>query len=84
MAEGMTCAQVFERLSEYLDGELSGPERVLVEAHLTDCEACAATNGELRATVETLRSHLRAASEAPAALKDRLRTLLAGERRPGS
>ncbi|MBX7097039.1 MAG: zf-HC2 domain-containing protein [Myxococcaceae bacterium] len=83
MAEPMTCAQVFERMSDYLDGELTAPERLAVEAHLKGCEACAATNGELKATVEALRSHLRASNEAPAALKDRLKTLLVGVRGPG-
>jgi anti-sigma factor RsiW len=38
-----------DRLSEYLDDELSPSERALVEAHLKDCEACTAVLDELRA-----------------------------------
>jgi len=31
-----------DRLSEYLDGELSDEERCAVESHLAGCERCAA------------------------------------------
>jgi anti-sigma factor RsiW len=39
------------RLSDYLDGELQPAERAELEAHLAECEACAATLDELRAVV---------------------------------
>ncbi len=38
-----------DRLSEYLDGELSSPERVALEQHLRGCESCRAVLVELRA-----------------------------------
>jgi anti-sigma factor RsiW len=38
-----------DRLSEYLDDELSPGERALVEAHLRECDACTAVLDELRA-----------------------------------
>ena len=37
-----------DRLSEYLDGELTPGERVALEAHLATCRECAATLAELR------------------------------------
>ncbi len=37
-----------DRLSEYLDGELSGAERVELEAHLAGCPECVAALDELR------------------------------------
>lgn len=40
-----------ERLSEYLDGELSAAEREGLEVHLAECEACAATLEQLRGVV---------------------------------
>lgn len=40
-----------ERLSEYLDGELSEPERSDTERHLRTCPACAATLDDLRRVV---------------------------------
>ena len=40
-----------ERLSEYLDGTLSGAERLDCERHLADCPECTATLDELRRVV---------------------------------
>jgi putative zinc finger protein len=40
------------RLSEYLDGDLTPGERAQLEAHLTSCPECAATLEELREVVE--------------------------------
>jgi len=40
-----------DRLSEYIDGELSFAERVAVEKHVAECETCRATLAELRAVV---------------------------------
>lgn len=41
-----------DRLSEYLDNELSAPERAAVEGHLDICAACRTTLEELRAVIE--------------------------------
>jgi len=38
-----------ERLSEYLDGGITGEEVVALERHLSECEACRTALGELRA-----------------------------------
>lgn len=43
-----TCLNTEERLLEYLEGELPATERVLVEAHLTECAACRALVGQVR------------------------------------
>ena len=40
-----------DRLSDYLDGEVSESERRLLEAHLAGCGACSATLTELRQVV---------------------------------
>jgi anti-sigma factor (TIGR02949 family) len=37
----LTCAEVFRRLDDYLDRELSPHEMQLVKAHLEICAACA-------------------------------------------
>ena len=37
-----TCAQVFERLDDYLDRELEADEVARVEKHLETCAICAA------------------------------------------
>lgn len=41
-----------DRLSEYLDDELSATERATVDAHLNTCIACRTTLEELRAVIE--------------------------------
>lgn len=49
------CAQTRARLSEFLDGELSVPDRELVQAHLDGCARCRRVLEELRQTVALLR-----------------------------
>lgn len=40
-----------DRLSEYLDGELTPDERAALEGHLVSCRECAVTLDELRAVI---------------------------------
>jgi anti-sigma factor RsiW len=44
-----------DRLSDYLDGELSTSERSEVDTHLRDCPACAGVLADLRRVVEQAR-----------------------------
>lgn len=44
-----------DRLSEYLDDELTPDERAALDAHLVACGACTATLAELRAVIERAR-----------------------------
>jgi anti-sigma factor RsiW len=44
-----------DRLSEYLDGDLSEPERAAVKAHLETCADCAGTVADLRRVVRRAR-----------------------------
>ena len=45
-----------DRLSEYLDDELAGPERTALEAHLASCDGCRTTLEELRRVVTNARA----------------------------
>ena len=47
---------VSEQLSDYLDDELTPPERRAVESHLAECPACAHTLDELRRVVDRARA----------------------------
>jgi anti-sigma factor RsiW len=47
----LTCREVVELLSDYLDGELPQPERVRVDEHLAGCDGCTMVLDELRETV---------------------------------
>lgn len=44
------------RLSEYLDGQLTEPEKRALEEHLQTCESCRMALSELRAVVERLHA----------------------------
>lgn len=74
---GLSCSQVLEVLSDYLDGDLADGVRRQVEEHLRGCEGCARFGGEFRTTVRALRTHL-AQGALPVAVLDRLRRALDG------
>ena len=49
------CRELFARLSEYLDEELTPEARQEIEEHLCDCPPCVEFLGSLRRTVELCR-----------------------------
>jgi hypothetical protein len=51
----MTCHELMELVTTYLDGALSPPERGRFEAHYQGCPACQAHVSEVRLVVSTLR-----------------------------
>ena len=50
----LTCREVVELVTGYLEGTLSWRERRRVERHLADCEACSAYLDQMRATLTAL------------------------------
>jgi anti-sigma factor (TIGR02949 family) len=78
---GLSCTDVLERLSDYLDGDLGPAERAQLEMHLRGCDGCARFGGRFRATVRSLRAHLAGPAEVPAEVKERLRRALDAEPR---
>jgi ferric-dicitrate binding protein FerR (iron transport regulator) len=62
----MNCAEWEEKLNAALDGELSDPDRALLEAHLAACADCRRTSDAIRAQsaeLEALRFDSRALEE---------------------
>jgi anti-sigma factor RsiW len=51
----MTCRELFERLSEYVDGELSQEICEEIRRHMDGCEPCVAFTRTLRKTAEVCR-----------------------------
>ena len=78
---GLTCSQVLERLSDYLDGDVDPELRAKIEEHLRGCEGCARFGGELAATVQALRANLLATPRMPARVQERLREEIEGRGR---
>ena len=48
---GLTCIEVVELVTDYLDGALSRSERARFDAHLGDCHGCNAYLEQFRETI---------------------------------
>lgn len=51
---GLTCRELVELVTDYLDGALSEVDRARFEEHLAVCEACVHYFGQIRRTVRLL------------------------------
>ena len=78
---GVSCGEVLDQLSAYIDAELPGEQRARIEEHLRGCDVCARFGGEFRATVRALREQLLRPARLPSAVHDRLRAAVDAERR---
>ena len=52
--EEITCRELVELVTEYLDGTLPSQERMRLEAHLTECPYCEEYVAQMRRTVAAL------------------------------
>ena len=50
-ATDLTCRELVELVTDYLEGTLPARERARFEAHLRECEACVAYVEQMRTTV---------------------------------
>jgi anti-sigma factor RsiW len=53
-ADDLTCRELVERITKYLDGAASAGERERVERHLAACIGCARVLTQFRTTIETI------------------------------
>ena len=70
-----TCADVFARLADYLDRELSAEEVRLVEDHLELCEVCASEFRFEERVLAGLRQRVRS-DTVPETLRQRVTSML--------
>ena len=54
-SDELNCREMFERLSEYIDGELEAKLNECFDGHLQDCEPCRKILATLQKTVELCR-----------------------------
>lgn len=64
----LTCEEVFVRLDDFLDRELSAEELRLVQEHIETCAACASEHRFERQVIDSVRDKLQRI-ELPAALR---------------
>lgn len=69
MVDRYTCEQVFQRINDYLDRELSGEETALVQAHLDTCTQCASEYAFEGTVIAELKAKLRRIDLPPAVLE---------------
>jgi anti-sigma factor RsiW len=82
MPGGISCREVVELVTDYLDGALAPDAVAQLEAHLVACDPC-------RVYIEQIRQTARVAAAAEAELEERpdrdaLLAAFRGFRRPGS
>ncbi|MEW6582314.1 MAG: zf-HC2 domain-containing protein [Actinomycetota bacterium] len=65
-ARVLTCRELVELVTEYLDGTMAPAERALFDAHVAACPGCRTYLDQFRDTVRTL-GHLPQESLSPAA-----------------
>ena len=82
MSVQFNCEHVRQDFSAYLDGAMTGHERLAIAAHLEGCADCGVEFNELSSLQQTLASL--GTLKAPAGLQASLRTALAAERERGS
>ena len=67
----MTCKDVVEIVSDYLEGALSGEDRERFEAHLAGCAGCTAYVEQMRETIRL--SGMLTEEQVPTEHRERLR-----------
>ena len=78
----LTCEEIFRRLDDYLDRELSAEEMRLVKEHLDTCAQCAREHSFDRRMLDTVREKVQRI-EAPQDLKSRIAAAIARAEKDG-
>ena len=68
----VTCREVVELLSDYLDDAMPAPDRERLEAHLAQCDGCSAALEQLRETIRVTGTV--SEGEVPSSQLDAIRT----------
>lgn len=51
-SEDLTCRQLVEVITDYLDGSMTDDDRERFERHVSGCSGCASVLAQFRATIE--------------------------------
>ena len=77
----LTCAEVVELVTDYLEGRLASEERRRFDEHVSGCDGCVAYLEQMRATIATA-GRLRD-TDLPPELEERLLRSFRDRRSPG-
>ena len=77
----LSCAEVVELVTDYLEGRLSSEERLRFDEHVSGCDGCVAYLEQMRVTIATA-GRLRE-SDLPPELEERLLDTFRDWRSPG-
>jgi len=55
-ADGLTCQELVELVTDYFEDALSADERARFEAHVQDCPGCRAYLSQMRVTLRLVRA----------------------------
>lgn len=80
----LTCEELFRRLDDYLDRELTPDEAVLVRDHLEICAVCAAEYRFEASVLRNVREKLRRISAPPDLLAKISRSIARADREGGN
>ena len=75
----LTCQELVELVTDYLEGALPASERARFEAHIADCPACDAYLDQMQRTVRAVGTR-RESTVAPEAEEELLRRFRAWKR----
>ncbi len=73
---GLSCSDVMEDLSAFLDGELPADQRDAIARHVSACSLCATFGEEFATMVAAAREQLGAPDPVPGDVEGRLATAL--------
>ena len=79
MVDRYTCDEVFQRINDFLDRELSGDEMALVRQHLETCAICASEYDFEASVLQDLKAKLRRI-DLPQSVIDKVRGVLSDQR----
>jgi anti-sigma factor RsiW len=68
------CLELFDRLSEYIDGETDESQRLEIEAHIAQCAVCLGCLQSLRRTIALCKEAGR--QTVPAVFSEKLQTMI--------
>lgn len=70
MPQDLTCQELVERVTDYLENKLSGEERARVDSHLALCDGCDTYVEQMRETIRALGTLKQ--EDVPAQAQDKL------------